>query len=180
MVAAAAGRCDGDEHGGRGLGSRRRHRCRSGGTIGQGGRSVGEPAACRVSLGALRCDLPRVDAAGSVALVEADGNVSWDLLSAGERGIQLTLTATPRAGVVNYVRTEKIDERRRTACWSGMSTTMDFATPRPGMLTGFTVFRGGPQGRFQDAKVVEGDVPDPSVAAHARTWTAMAIRILWS
>ena len=33
-----------------------------------------------------------------VALVEADGNVSWDLLSAGERGVQLTLTATPRSG----------------------------------------------------------------------------------
>ena len=108
-----------------------------------------------------------MNAPRSVALVEADGNVSWDLLSAGERGIQLTLTATPRAGVVNYVRTEKIDDTPQDGLLVWDVDNDGFRDTAAWNAQGLSVFRGGPQGRFQNAKVVEGDVAGPVVAARS-------------
>ncbi len=48
--------------------------------------------------------------AAALALLDADGNVSWDLIAAGEQGIQLVLTTTPTSGVVRHLKTVKFSE----------------------------------------------------------------------
>jgi hypothetical protein len=96
-----------------------------------------------------------------VALVEADGNASWDLLSAGQRGVQLLLTATPRSGVVNYVRTEKVEDQARAGVLAWDFDNDGFRDAVVWGATGLSVYRGGPQGRFQAASIVEGDVAAP-------------------
>ena len=50
----------------------------------------------------------------ALALLEADGNLSWDLLSAGERGVRLFLTATPASGN-GEVAVRGIDHRSGTS-----------------------------------------------------------------
>lgn len=44
----------------------------------------------------------------SLAVVEADANVSWDLVGTGQSGTSLLLTRTPQSGVVQFQATEEI------------------------------------------------------------------------
>ena len=94
----------------------------------------------------------------ALALVEADGNVSWDLVSAGERGVQVTFTATPRAGIVNYVRTERSREQAQSGALVWDFDNDGFRDVAAWGSTGLATFRGGPQGKFQAAEIVEGQL----------------------
>ena len=115
-----------------------------------------------------------------VALVEADGNVSWDLLSAGERGVYLVLTATPRSGIVNYVRTEQVTQEARTGVLAWDFDNDGFRDAAAWGATGLAIFRGGPQGTFQAVNIVDGNLAGPVARPAARIWIATAIKICWS
>lgn len=45
-----------------------------------------------------------LESSRSLALLEADGNASWDLAGAGESGVKIALTATIAPGVIRHVR----------------------------------------------------------------------------
>ena len=97
----------------------------------------------------------------ALALVEADGNVSWDLVSAGERGVQVTFTATPRSGIVNFVRTEQVGEQAQSGALVWDFDNDGFRDVAAWGSTGLNTFRGGPQGKFQAAEIVEGPLAPP-------------------
>lgn len=46
----------------------------------------------------------------AIAVLEADGNASWDLVAAGEDGVRIATTTTPRSGVVQHLHTRTISE----------------------------------------------------------------------
>ncbi len=94
-----------------------------------------------------------------LALLEADGNVSWDLLSASSTGSSLFLTATPRSGLVTFLRSETVSEQPATGV-----VTWDFDNDgyRDAVLwgdRGLQILRGGPKGTFAAAQPLQGEVP---------------------
>lgn len=97
----------------------------------------------------------------SVAVLEADGNVSWDLLSAGANGVQLCLTATPRSRIVNYMRTQQIDSQPCTGALDWDFDNDGFRDVVAWGTSGLTVYRGGPGGSFQPANLLEGGLDEP-------------------
>ncbi|MBM4091144.1 MAG: CRTAC1 family protein [Planctomycetes bacterium] len=88
-----------------------------------------------------------------VALVEADGNVSWDLLSAGGNGVQLLLTATPRSGVVNHVRTERADPQARSGILAWDFDNDGYRDAAAWGTSGLAVYRGAPKGQLVPANI---------------------------
>ncbi|MFC1597023.1 FG-GAP-like repeat-containing protein [Planctomycetota bacterium] len=54
--------------------------------------------------------------APSFALLDADGNRSWDVLAAGPSGVQLVTTTTPRPGDVEHLRTKTLADRPQDGC----------------------------------------------------------------
>ncbi|MHB0959654.1 MAG: FG-GAP-like repeat-containing protein [Pirellulaceae bacterium] len=92
----------------------------------------------------------------ALALVEADGNVSWDLVSAGEGGVHVAFTATPRSGLVNYVRTQQLAEQAASGALVWDFDNDGFRDVVAWGSTGLTTFRGGPQGQFQAVELIEG------------------------
>jgi tetratricopeptide (TPR) repeat protein len=55
-------------------------------------------------------DYAQLRDANSLAVVESDANVSWDLIGAGASGVNLLQTRTPQAGKVQFLATKKISE----------------------------------------------------------------------
>ncbi|MFO0820247.1 MAG: VCBS repeat-containing protein [Pirellulales bacterium] len=55
-------------------------------------------------------DVEALRHAQSLAICESDGNVSWDVLAAGERGVRLLLTRTSSPGVVQPLRSLTLGE----------------------------------------------------------------------
>ncbi|MEX0819919.1 MAG: hypothetical protein WD070_09995, partial [Pirellulaceae bacterium] len=55
-------------------------------------------------------DYSSLEAASSLAVVESDANVSWDLLGAGTLGVTLLQTRTPQTGKVQFQATQAISE----------------------------------------------------------------------
>jgi hypothetical protein len=55
-------------------------------------------------------DYAQLRDANSLAVVESDANVSWDLIGAGASGVTLLQTRTPQAGKVQFLATKKISE----------------------------------------------------------------------
>ncbi|MFO0869476.1 MAG: VCBS repeat-containing protein [Pirellulales bacterium] len=51
-----------------------------------------------------------LQSAAALAVVESDGNASWDVLAAGPRGLQLLLTRTPVAGTLLPLRSQTVSE----------------------------------------------------------------------
>ena len=100
-----------------------------------------------------------------LALLEADGNVSWDLLSVGQEGVNLFLTATPRSGLVKFLRSDSINEipTSGVATWDfDNDGYRDAATWGGGELR---ILRGGPQAAFTPSQVISGDLPGPVESA---------------
>lgn len=96
------------------------------------------------------------DSASAVAVLEADGNASWDFVTAGSGGTNLYLTATPRAGTVAIKQT-------RTLSSGPPDTPVQAAGIRVADLdnNGFqdailvvdgrvSIFAGGPAGEMQE------------------------------
>ncbi len=94
-----------------------------------------------------------------VAVLEADGNVSWDLLAAGPRGLQLYLSSTPRPGVVNYQQTVDITANGMTGVSCGDVDNDGFRDAVTWNASGVQVWRGGPSGAWQQAEVLRGELP---------------------
>ncbi len=97
----------------------------------------------------------------SIALLEADGNVSWDLAAAGQQGVQVALTATPRAGTVNYLRTEKVDQAPQDGVLVWDFDNDGYRDLVAWGAAGLSVFRGGPQGRFKAVQIIPPDLAGP-------------------
>jgi Flp pilus assembly protein TadD len=55
-------------------------------------------------------DYAQLRDANSLAVVESDANVSWDLIGAGASGVNLLQTRTPQVGKVQFLATKKISE----------------------------------------------------------------------
>jgi hypothetical protein len=53
---------------------------------------------------------PELSPASDVEILEADGNASWDLLSASARGVQICLTTAPSAGVIRKQECRQVSE----------------------------------------------------------------------
>ncbi len=94
-------------------------------------------------------------------LLEADGNVSWDLLTVGETGAHLFLTATPRSGLVNFLKSESISERTSSDALVWDFDNDGFRDAAMWGDAGLAIMRGGPQGTFVPAEVVEGELTGP-------------------
>lgn len=100
----------------------------------------------------------------SLALLEADGNVSWDLLAAGPRGVHLFLTSTPRSGIVQFLRAVPILDQPQTGV---LACDLDNDGYRDAVTwgsDGLHVFRGGPGGTFEAAAILEGAPSGPILA----------------
>ncbi len=93
-----------------------------------------------------------------LALLEADGNVSWDLLSAGAKGVQLYLTATPRSGIVNYLRAVQVTNESATGALVWDFDNDGFRDAAVWGDHGLSVWRGGPKATYAKAAVVTGDL----------------------
>jgi hypothetical protein len=65
-------------------------------------------------------------------VLEADGNVSWDLLALSPAGLQLQLTTTPQSGVIKPLRLETTTLPEPIA----NALAVDSASPPPRLLTG--------------------------------------------
>lgn len=98
----------------------------------------------------------------SLALLDADGNASWDLVSAGPAGVALTQTNNPDAGVMNLRKASTI----ASTPVSGIATWdydndgyQDLVAWHP---AGIDVYRGHPDGEF--AKVSDLIVAPPADA----------------
>jgi hypothetical protein len=90
----------------------------------------------------------------AIGLLEADGNVSWDLLTAGQQGVRLVLTATPRTGTVNFLKSTTVSEQPAAGL-----VTADFDNDgfRDAALWGpqqLSVWRGGPGGSFSESSIL--------------------------
>ncbi len=90
-------------------------------------------------------------AAGKAAVIdvlEADGNASWDVLTAGATGLALALTSTPRVGLVNHMRSVNVVQQSLTGfrLWDydndGYRDILAWGDD------GVAVFRGSPSGEF--------------------------------
>ena len=91
----------------------------------------------------------------ALALVEADGNVSWDLVSAGSKGVHVTLTATPRAGLVKYLRTVAVSDKPQIGTLVWDFDNDGFRDIAAWGDAGLKLFRGGPQVKFQEVELVD-------------------------
>ena len=61
--------------------------------------------------------------AASIAVLEADGNVSWDIAAAGPNGLSLARTRTPHTGQVLMVSTRNVNDAPRRMSGRGITTT---------------------------------------------------------
>lgn len=91
----------------------------------------------------------------SLAVLEADGNVSWDVAGAGEGGLSVALTRTPRTGEVLITGSELISDQPATHV-----TTWDYDNDGYTDLLSWTdssvsIWRGQPGGKF----VAQPDLP---------------------
>lgn len=99
--------------------------------------------------------------APSAAVLDADGNASWDLVVAGRGGVRLALTRTDVAGVNRLDRVVHISE-------AGPSSVLPVDYDNDGVLdlvsrgaAGLQVYRGLPSGGFQSSDVITKNSPRP-------------------
>ncbi len=96
--------------------------------------------------------------ATSLALLEADGNRSWDVLTAGPSGVRLVTTTTPQPGRVEHLDTKTLTDEPQVGC-----AVWDF--DNDGYLDSLTwgegihVHRGAPDGSWSE---VVDLLPDPA------------------
>lgn len=93
--------------------------------------------------------------ARKIALLESDGNVSWDLLAAGQQGVHLLRTATPRSGVVNFLAESEVSPDEATGVLTWDFDNDGFQDAAVWNEAGLSVWRGGPQGSFAAAPIIE-------------------------
>jgi hypothetical protein len=105
-----------------------------------------------------------IKSASAMALIDADSNFSWDLVTAGENATRFHPTTNPDAGVVRFLEPQVIAEQPA----SGL-TIWDF--DNDGYLdtltwheSTLTTFRGGPLGHFQPAPKLTVELPADVVA----------------
>jgi tetratricopeptide (TPR) repeat protein len=85
----------------------------------------------------------------ALAVIDADGNASWDILAGGSQGVHLIQTRNQVAGVVHFLKSTKISD----TLVDGLKT-WDF--DNDGYLdlltwgeNGLEIYRGGPGGQFE-------------------------------
>jgi hypothetical protein len=87
----------------------------------------------------------------SLALLEADGNASWDLAGVGGQGTNICLTATPSPGVIRHTHSQKFPDSATqgiiTADFDNDSH-QDFLAWSADALT---IHRGSDSGKFESA-----------------------------
>jgi hypothetical protein len=105
--------------------------------------------------------------AGAAAVLDADGNVAWDLLTGGPDGIRLVSHANPRAGVVEPIKTTQVTS-------SPVNGLVTWDYDNDGYLDilawndgGVLTFRGFPGGEFQPVENLFTDPPANIRRAHA-------------
>jgi hypothetical protein len=97
-------------------------------------------------------------ASNGLAVVEADGNASWDLLAAGEQGITVVRTITPSANNVRPLAFTRFAARpiRGIITWDYDN---DGATDVLAWSDQMRAFRGEPRGVFSPAPTLFKDPP---------------------
>ncbi len=106
--------------------------------------------------------LPAANSSQSFAVAEFDGNISWDVVSTGSKGLQVSTTSTPRAGSVISRGSVAVDEAdwQHVDTWDydndGHLDLLAWSADRLG------IFRGQSDGNFVDASriapEIEGDI----------------------
>lgn len=103
-----------------------------------------------------------------MALLEADGNVSWDLLTTGAHGTHLYRTVTPRSSMVQFLSAASLNDQpaRDLLVWDFDNDGFrDAAVWGSG---GLQVLRGGTEGAFAPTAIVpEGFGGEVTVAVGA-------------
>jgi len=89
----------------------------------------------------------------SLAVLEADGNASWDLLGAGPNGVVLALTATPKARIVNLRKLHHLSTSPQTGVLSCDFDNDGYRDAVSWGEDGLHLFRGAPQGGMAAADV---------------------------
>ncbi len=107
---------------------------------------------------ALDAKYGQLDQPRQLALLEADGNVSWDLMSAGDNGVQLYLTATPRSGVVNFLRAVAVTDQSARGVLTWDFDNDGFRDAAVWGDQGLSVWRGGPNVAYAAADIVAGEL----------------------
>lgn len=112
-----------------------------------------------------------LDASQGLAVLEADGNISWDLAGASSHGVGLALTATVRRGVNRPIRSERIspaghagvrtwdydnDTWQDLVAWSEDSLAVLRGSERGTFKLAESVFDHGPKG-MRDVAIADLD-----------------------
>jgi tetratricopeptide (TPR) repeat protein len=99
--------------------------------------------------------------ASDLSVLDAVGNVSWDVLAAGDQGVQLLSTATPKSGIVHLVGVRQLTEQAQLGifCWDFDNDGLRDAAAWG--ETGLTVFRGGERGTFVETDLHAGQANQP-------------------
>ncbi|MBW3596792.1 MAG: VCBS repeat-containing protein, partial [Planctomycetes bacterium] len=100
-----------------------------------------------------------LQSATALAVAETDGNVSWDMIAAGEPGVRLARSITPQPGVVQLLEMAALTQQPAAGV-----RTWDYDNDGHRDLvvwseSGVQVLRGGPLGEFEVAEVFAGPVP---------------------
>lgn len=114
--------------------------------------------------------------ASAFALIDADGNASWDIVAAGKTGIRLVETQMRRNGLLSFLKTERISESPATDVrtwdfdndgYQDLLALTPFPSPtgRGERGEGITVYRGLPNGRFESVDDLFEPAPERVTAA---------------
>ena len=88
-----------------------------------------------------------------LAVLEADGNVSWDLLAAGQHGVQVALTSTPRASIVKHLRSVQLETQSRRGALTCDFDNDGYRDVAAWGEDGLSVWRGAPRGEFLASQI---------------------------
>jgi FG-GAP-like repeat len=112
-------------------------------------------------------DFAAMAGARALAPIEADGNVSWDWVAAGPRGITLTRTHTVGNGGYTFLKSATIHESAVDGVLTWDYDNDGYQDLLAWGKNGFVVYRGGPDGQFQAVQDLFQPAPKAVTAADA-------------
>ena len=107
-------------------------------------------------------ELPRdsIDGATALAVEDVDGNLSWDLLVGGVKGITLTRTEIAPTGRVHFLPAESVSSSATTGLQSCDFDNDGYRDLFAWGPDGLSIFRGGPRGQYREEGDMFTDSPD--------------------
>jgi len=109
-------------------------------------------------------DAAAIKSAAAMALIDADSNFSWDLVTAGEKSTRFHPTTNPDAGVVRFLEPQAIAEQPAAGLMTWDFDNDGYLDALTWHASTLTTFRGGPLGHFQPAPELTVELPSDVVA----------------